>query len=263
MKLSTEFGGRILAARALGGFRLSETRYEPRTSMASHVHGNPYFCFVRRGSFQERARSRQAEHTAGAVIFHEAGEEHADRFLDAGARCFNVEVATPIVRGIATGRLADPGDLGRVRGILTALHREFSRAAPSALVLEGLAYQAVGEAFERDPARPDRRAGWLDRVRDEIHARLGEHLTLAGLAANVDVHPVHLARAFRSRFGVTITAYIRDLRVARARELLAGSSIALADVAASAGFADQSHLCRVFKRSMGVTPGEFRRGRGD
>jgi AraC family transcriptional regulator len=259
MNHHSAFGGRVLAARRVNGFGLSETCYESMTRMPEHAHGSPYFCFVRRGAFRERAGCRAVEHSVGAIVFHRAEEEHADQFLEGGARCFNVELPTALVPGQADSRLADASRLPRLRGILVALYREFASADASALVLEGLAYQAIGEAFERRLSQPDRGPRWIGQVRDEIHARLDEDLTLGDLAAKVGMHPVHVARSFQARYGAKVTDYIREQRVSRARELLARTPTALADVAIAAGFADQSHFCRVFKQRTGLTPGQFRR----
>jgi len=80
--------------------------------------------------------------------------------------------------------------------------------------------------------------------------------TLAGLAG---VHRVHVARAFRDHLGCTVGDFVRRLRVQRACELLTGTTIPLSDVAMRAGFFDQSHMTRVVKRFLGVTPAALRR----
>lgn len=95
-----------------------------------------------------------------------------------------------------------------------------------------------------------------------LHRRSVGQIQLSELALSVGVHPVHLTRAFREQHGVTIPAYVRQLRVDAARKLLKSSSLSLADIAGMVGFADQSHLTRVFKRLTGVPPGQYRRGGG-
>jgi AraC family transcriptional regulator len=69
---------------------------------------------------------------------------------------------------------------------------------------------------------------------------------------------VHLSRIFRQRFGCNIGEYARNWRVEAASRQLATSTSPIAEVAAAAGFADQSHLCRTFKTVSGLTPKEFR-----
>lgn len=68
-----------------------------------------------------------------------------------------------------------------------------------------------------------------------------------------------LARCFRRFYGCAPGDYLRLCRVGRARALLADPGLTLAEIAVRTGFVDQSHLHRAFKRSFGVTPGEFRR----
>lgn len=79
------------------------------------------------------------------------------------------------------------------------------------------------------------------------------------LARAVERHPAHLAKQFRLRFGVSIGEYVRRLRVQDVARRLAESGEPLARVAVDAGFADQSHMHRVFVARMGVTPGAYRR----
>jgi AraC family transcriptional regulator len=75
----------------------------------------------------------------------------------------------------------------------------------------------------------------------------------------VQVHPAHLSRAFRTHFKVSLGSYLRRLRLDWAREQLVHSAASLASVALAAGFADQSHFTRAFKRYTGLTPNTYRR----
>jgi AraC-like DNA-binding protein len=248
--------GVAISSVSMGGLTFSETRHSPGARLAAHAHTAAYFCLVRRGGFRERWRHGSAEQTAGDVIFRAAAEEHENVFGADGARCFNVALGGRLLEGLAPD--ADrvrPGS-ARVRAILACLCREVCGRAPSRLVAEGLVYQALGEAFQR--GAPDGR-DWLDHVRDAIEKRFDRPLGIRALAAEVGVHPAHLSRAFHRRFGAPVLSYVRATRVRAAREMLRASDRPLADVAALTGFADQSHLTRVFKRVTGVTPGRYRR----
>ncbi len=85
---------------------------------------------------------------------------------------------------------------------------------------------------------------------------------LVTLAAIAGVHRVHVARAFRDHLGCTVGDYVRRLRVRCACELLTATAVPLTDVAMRAGFFDQSHMTRVVKRFLGVTPASLRRATG-
>ena len=81
--------------------------------------------------------------------------------------------------------------------------------------------------------------------------------TLAELAALSGVSRFQLLRGFARTVGVTPHAYLIQQRVRLARRLLAAGRRP-AEVAAEAGFADQSHLTRAFRRQLGVTPARYR-----
>jgi AraC-like DNA-binding protein len=97
----------------------------------------------------------------------------------------------------------------------------------------------------------------VNRVRDYLDAHLGEEAELAELAKIAGLSRSHFIRAFRKETGLTPHAYLLDRRFRAASRLL-GQGEAPGDVALACGFFDQSHLNRVFKARMGVTPGIYR-----
>jgi AraC-like DNA-binding protein len=111
------------------------------------------------------------------------------------------------------------------------------------------------------PTGPARRLTGADArvatVREMLDDRTAENVGLDELAAAAGVSRFHLIRVFQRRYGLTPFAYQRNRRIEKARAVLrTGKSIA--DAAAAAGFADQSHLGRSFRAVMGSTPGEYR-----
>ena len=95
----------------------------------------------------------------------------------------------------------------------------------------------------------------LGSIREHLHAAV----TLRDLAAVAHLSPDHFARQFKAATGVPPHQYVILRRVERARQLLqAGTDLSLAEVAACAGFSDQSQFSHHFKRLVGVTPGQFR-----
>lgn len=90
----------------------------------------------------------------------------------------------------------------------------------------------------------------------EDHAT--ENVSLDQLAQLVQLSPFHLLRIFREVVGLPPHSYLTQLRVTRAKHLIA-ASIPLAEAAAAVGFSDQSHLTKHFKALVGVTPGQYAR----
>jgi AraC-like DNA-binding protein len=96
----------------------------------------------------------------------------------------------------------------------------------------------------------------IRRTQDRIDADPAARLTLGDLADEVGLSRYQLLRGFARELGLTPHAYIVQRRIALARRLIR-SGQALAEVAAVAGFFDQSHLTRCFVRQFGVSPGRY------
>ena len=92
-----------------------------------------------------------------------------------------------------------------------------------------------------------------------MHENVAKTFLLGDLALATQVDAAYLSRAFRRAEGCTMGEYRRRLRARKAARLLGKGRMPLAEVAFEAGFADQSHLSRVFKTEFGVTPLRFQR----
>ncbi len=93
-------------------------------------------------------------------------------------------------------------------------------------------------------------------ARDFLDENFAEDISLDALSELGGLSPYHFARVFRHHVGMPPHAYQIQLRIARAKSMLR-NGVAIADVAHTLGFADQSHFTRQFKRMVGVTPGRF------
>lgn len=94
------------------------------------------------------------------------------------------------------------------------------------------------------------------RVHALLDERFSESFTIAEIAAELGVHPSHLARAFGQTYGLAPHQYVLSRRIDLARRMLVDGASA-ASAAAHAGFFDQAHLTRHFRRVLGTTPGAF------
>lgn len=110
------------------------------------------------------------------------------------------------------------------------------------------------QKYSQDPRLP--RVAHL--ARDYLHDHMHQNVGIDDLATLTGVDRFRLNRAFKSAYGLAPHAYLVQLRLARARRLLA-SGESCADVAIALGFADQSHLGRWFVRAYGMTPAAYRK----
>lgn len=126
---------------------------------------------------------------------------------------------------------------------------------------------ASGEAFVQAlallqrhttaPVAADAEAGNLSRVRDRLADAPLDAPSLDELAQLAQLSKFQVLRGFRKAYGVTPHAWLLQQRAERARKLIR-NGLELAAAAAASGFADQSHVTRVFVRQFGFTPGAWR-----
>ena len=160
-------------------------------------------------------------------------------------------VALDVARLIVTLSAADPD--GRNEALLADLAR---------VCVERVA-DRLSDALGRDP----RSGGGLDparlaRVTRFVEAELAGPLRLAELAAVACLSSSQFCRAFKASTGTSPLRYVRARRLARARALLLDApEVPIAEVAGRCGFVAQSHLTRLMRAELGITPAALRRGR--
>jgi AraC-like DNA-binding protein len=111
-----------------------------------------------------------------------------------------------------------------------------------------------------DSQRPVRSAPLARRLRDLLDAHVVPGVGLDEAAALLGAHPSTLVRSFTATYGLPPHAYLTGRRIDLARRLLVEGRPA-AQAAVAAGFHDQSHLTRHFRRYLATTPGRFARVR--
>lgn len=253
--------GTLLRRVDLAASMLTTTAYAPRLRLPPHAHTSAFVLFVRDGGFVERHGRRSESYDRLTCIYRPALDEHANDFDDGGAVLAAIDVSAMLVE-----RLREAGFSGERFSVRSPFVQQFGDrfeaelAAPDSLsdmIVEALSAEVI--AFGARWARTRPRGGvWAERARRLIEREFASPLSLAGVAAAVGVHPVHLARQFRAAHGCTVGEYIRRTRVAAARQQLATSDRPIADIAIAAGFSDQSQLTKSFKRVTGQTPAAWR-----
>ncbi|MFI7604604.1 AraC family transcriptional regulator [Micromonospora sp. NPDC049366] len=152
--------------------------------------------------------------------------------------------------------LPDPPLRHRIDQLHAVLARpgdEFEADSRLALILDRLGWH-LRRAAPPGPAPPA--PGLAVRLRELLDARTVEGVTLDEAAALLHAHPTHLVRTFTRVHGLPPHAYLTGRRIALARRLLLAGQRP-AEVATAAGFFDQSHLNRHFRRHLGVSPARY------
>lgn len=255
-------GARAKLSIESDAFRISRAAFAPGR-LSRHYHDRACVTVVLRGSFVERFAGRAIDCRPGGLLLKPSGESHSDEF--AGSSQVIIEPDEQAVRKMDGADRAFRDVFYERSAMAAALGQRIANEldhvdAFTPLAVEGLALELLADAFRaavrigRAVALPPR---WLARVREQLDDE-SRRVTLSELASLAVVHPAYLARLFRRCYGVSIGQYARRARLDRVAIQLLESDEPLSLIAASSGFADQSHLTRAFRSHRGCTPGQFR-----
>lgn len=262
---------RLTRHAGLGNLEMLAARYRDH-AYALHTHPTYVFGVVVAGVEKLRIGRNSYLAPAGSLIAVNPEEPHdGEKGCAAGWTYRTCYPATGLMHEIA-------GDLELSRlpmfmeGVLNApdLALEFlhaHRSATAADVMESeAAILTVLRRIVRRFGGPNDRARSADGseaarrfrlYRDRIEADLVSPFELGSLAAVAGVTRFQVIRDFRHAVAMTPGQYLRDRRI-RAATALMGTDMPFAEIAAATGFADQSHLGRLFKSMKGLSPGAYR-----
>jgi AraC family transcriptional regulator len=240
----------------------AELSYAENQRQCRHAHEETTISIVLRGSLVERVARTEEVARPLSVVVKPSGTEHEDRFGPGGACILQIRLASDL-----TNRLRDwqsPIEQWRwthggpgVAPFLHVLRLVRHRGAGAQPILD--AVTEVIAALSANHSKPNRNAPrWLELVREQIDDSHTRKPRVHALARAAHVHPVYLAREFRRYFGVSVTEYMQCRRVQRAAALLVDTRTSLSSLSYDAGYTDQSHFCRIFKRETGLTPVAYR-----
>ena len=228
-----------------------------------HVHEAAYFSLLLDGRYRETSGAVTVDYRPFTIAFHPPRTSHND-VMGAATRLFMIELGESWLETIASYG-APVHELHQVRGedatwLAVRLHQEFQRGEDATdFTIEALLFELCGMVAQGAARVEIATPAWLLAVEARVDDDPAARFDLRELAALAGVHPTHLARTFRRFHGRSMGDYVTGLRVQQVCRALAQTETPLAQIAAEAGFVDQSHLTRVFRDAIGTTPARYRR----
>jgi AraC family transcriptional regulator len=155
----------------------------------------------------------------------------------------------------------------RLAALVKAVNAERIAGFPSGRLFLDSIEQAIAAALVDDFEGQNRsvrklRGGLgparLRLVKEVVHAKMEDELTLAEMAQLAELSPAHFSRMFRKSTGETPHQFVLRQRVERAKQMLREAEMRVLDVAVACGFKTQQHFARVFRRICGASPTEYR-----
>ena len=240
-----------------------EAMHAHLTSHVYHRHSHETYSFGVTETGAQAFTCRNGRHVSGAgmVMTFNPDDPHDGHAATAGGFTYwMVHVSPSVFPGGPLFRdpvLDDPVLAGAVRRLCLALAGPAGTLERYERLTSATRLLAARAGAATDPGRAPASAA-ADRIRSLLHDRVTEDVPAADLAAAAGCSRFAAYRAFTAAYGLAPSDYQRQLRLRTARRLLA-SGVTPARAAAEAGFADQAHLTRWFRRSYGVTPGVYQR----
>jgi AraC-like DNA-binding protein len=225
----------------------------PGAALVEHRHAEAHVLIVLDGLMTDDGRP----YRSGDARASSASDVHFVRFSDRAA-CLIVrsvsDARLPRVRDRWSGRLP----VARTARMASVVARAGTLGSPlTDGELQGLVDETLDRfALAQHAVLASPAPLWLSELRDRLARAEGPSFGAAHWARLAGVSREHLARSFRRHFGTSLTTYRCHTRVAHACRLMDLGVRPLRDIALEAGFADQSHMTRVFRRCLGGTPAQ-------
>jgi len=238
--------------RLLSGCRVTRIIDRKDTRVHEHSHDWPVLSLYLVGGYTNFSALGESRVSSPAVTLYRAGEAHANLIGDRGFEQIQIEfdpdwLALPVpfpadpVRCWLGGPVAvSARSLAAIWGTSQATEAELARVTRHFF---NFASQAL----------PIRRPPWLDHVTRRLTSEVPP--TTTELARELGMHAGWLAEAYRKIVGEGIGETVTRRRVEDAANLLRETALPAAEVAATAGFCDQSHMVRAFRKWLGRRPG--------
>ncbi|MBV8049087.1 MAG: AraC family transcriptional regulator [Paludibacterium sp.] len=238
-----------------------------------HWHDSYLVGVTRQGVQQFHCRRSRHQSTPGKVFLLEPGEIHDGEaparggftystlyldpaWLDGAMRAQFDETPSHYLLTFGNTLTSDVVLSRAIAHAFAALHDRDPLIVRQAALDALLARLTAHVYWRQRPAADPRQPVVARQARDYLHAHLGDEVSLDDLTRVTGVDRFRLTRAFKAAYGLAPHAYLIQLRLARARVLLA-QGVPPARTAADLGFADQSHLGRWFRRAYRLTPARY------
>jgi two-component system response regulator YesN len=102
----------------------------------------------------------------------------------------------------------------------------------------------------------------IDKAKSYINANFQKEISLDDVSREVDISPYYFSKIFKEETGENFIEYVTAIRIEKAKELLEQSNLSMKEICAQIGYADPNYFSRTFKKNVGLTPTEYKEGKG-
>lgn len=253
--------GTHLSSLGTAEFFVSQTEHTRGQITPKHLHKFGCIHFVTSGLYREQIGRSLYEIKPGEILFKKPGILHSNEFKNTNAKTLRIQLFEferyDVSLPAGPFKLHHP----RISDMFLQLRTELVNVDEfTNLAVESLTWQILCELGRVDRRRATGRhqvsvGSVMEQLRDEFISPP----SVSSLAVSLGIHRSQLARSFKAQTGLTISDFLRNVRIEKAIELLENTNLSMVEIALSCGFSDQSHFSRTFRRTTSKSPSEWRR----
>lgn len=251
------YSGSVVDSKEMENFSISIGSHTQDTKVRPHSHKKPYLCLCLDGRYEETTFRNSRVVEIGTCLFRGANFEHANQFYNQDVKLLNVEINDPIKFmeensfKLPKDTLIRPGTIDLYR----LLH--FFKCGLPDYLLNILCYESVIMHFDMMPVKG--KLDWIRKVKEKIHDDPYSPISLSKLSNEFSLHPNYIVRKFKSITGYKLSDYLNKIRIEMSLAKMIETEDSLTKIALEAGFCDQSHFNRNFKKHFPTSPKNFRK----
>jgi len=256
-----QFFGATRAQLQSGGFVVSTVVHPGARVVPAHVHANPFFSMLISGRYREWFGRGHWDARPLGMVLRPPEAAHRDEIGPGGAAFLCVDFTQAFWDAMADAGIRIERRAFESRPMsgtaLRLLHEVSTKRPGWKLATEALIAELVDEYTREASVSQRREPRWLARSLDRLHQEPFA-TRLVDIAVELDLHPVHVTRMFKRHHGITLSRYLKQLRLHHATRAMLETAEPLAALAGHHGYSDQSHLTRALQRGTGWTPHRLR-----
>ena len=242
------------------GVLISEVEYNQRVFEGWHDHKNKHLTLLVTGGNKEQRKHAELRAYPGEVLIYNSGELHRNINTLHPSLNINIEFEDFFFKNYSLDpALFDnlsPDHPNLKLAVLKAYRECLSNDAQRIMAIHSVLLNLL--SLRRQGKMINQHPPWVPRVKEVIHERWNERLSLKELSLAVGVHPVTISKSFSRYFFCSPGEYMRRAKIEKSVCLIKQTQIPLTEIAHRCGFSDQSHFIRTFKAVTGFLPKEFR-----
>ncbi|CAN5232821.1 N/A [soil metagenome] len=259
--LHIPFLGNNKSLGQISGCNLALTNYDQKAELTEkHTHEYPSISLLLNGTYHEELAGQRHRRQSGDFKLVEGGQSHRCYNYSANTVKINLEFTPAFFgsTGLSSGCIGDI--LGSYSNKLTLI-KLYSGLCEEEMPVTASVQILLLQLFNKPIAGSASRTmpPWVVQIKALLHDQQHTNFDLNYLSGVLGVHPVTISKWFPHYFNVTLSEYLRLIKLEKATLMLKNTRLSLTEIAYTCGFADQGHFTRTFKATTGFLPKAFRK----